>query len=153
MPMASSCQVPKRTGVPGPRHPCRAVRVSVFLRQSNFASWLKGQLPGPLGSQDPCGQPRPEHTSVPSQGDPSLQPDTKCKHGSLRCLKIRKNGLAACGVRAHHASVLTPGWRPGSGRQSARLKTYCCAWGQAGATRAGPSDWVQLPALPMQHLF
>lgn len=50
MPMASSCQVPKCTGVPGLGYPYRAVRVSIFLRQSNVASWLRGQLPGPLGS-------------------------------------------------------------------------------------------------------
>lgn len=139
-----------RAGIPLPG--CEGLGIFKAVKFCILAQRPAPRAPGQLR---PVWPAQPWTYICPESGRPFTAARYKVQTRlSLRCLKIGKNRLAACGVRAHHASVLvTPGLWPGSGRQSARLKAYCCAWGQAGATRAGPSDWVQPPALPMQHLF
>lgn len=127
MPMASSCQVPKCTGVPGPGYPPGWEGLDIF-KAVKFCILAQSPAPRASGQLRLVWPAQPWTYICPESGRPFTAARYKVQTRlSLRCLKIGKNRLAACGVRAHHASVLVT---PGGGlarRQSARLKTYCCA--------------------------
>lgn len=73
-----------------PKHPTQSAGAGtplpgqeVFLRQSNFASWLQGQPHSHWAANTPCSQPSSGQKFVLRQGAPSPQLDTKCKRGSF----------------------------------------------------------------------